>query len=196
MIRICMASPALTNRRRRGAAELSARVSTARWQAASCPERALRVEADPTGRGPIIVVTTGIAASCMTAARWCGSYYGQPVAATVTVLARNNQPLARGETDGQGLLRLEWAQTDTARPCIVVAERDGDLSYINLERTRNYPGEGTSGAAYLADGKLEAAVFTERGIYRPGETVFMRRWCATTTARRGDPHAVAGGAAR
>ncbi len=141
---------------------------------------ALRVEADSDrGEDRIIVVTDlGIAAKLHDggALVWVNSLRdAQPVAgATVTVLARNNQPLARGETDEQGLLRVEWAQTDTARPCIVVAERDGDLSYINLERTRNYPGEGTSGAAYLADGKLEAAVFTERGIYRPGETVFMQ----------------------
>lgn len=94
--------------------------------------------------------------------------------AAVTVYARNNQVLARGTTDDRGLVQVELPQGEEGEPFLITAELDGDLSYVDLSRTRVEQGEGLGGAAYLESGQMEAAVFTERGVYRPGETVFMQ----------------------
>ena len=126
----------------------------------------------------VVVTDLGIAVRMFPggALAWVNSLRtAEPAAgATVTVLARNNQVLARGTTDERGLARLEWTETDETEPFVVLAERDGDLSYVDLGRTRVEQGEGLGGAYYLEPGQLEAAVFSDRGVYRPGETVFMQ----------------------
>jgi alpha-2-macroglobulin len=128
--------------------------------------------------GRLIVITDlGIAARVQPGGAhvWVNSLQtAQPATgATVTAYARNNQPLATAVTDENGLARLSGWDSDTT-PFIVVAQLGDDLSYIDVERARVTPGSGLDGAAYLDAGTLEAAVFTERGIYRPGETVFMQ----------------------
>ena len=112
----------------------------------------------------------------------------QPAAgAAVTLLARNNQVLARGTADEHGLVRLEWTETETAESYVVLAELDGDLSYVDLGRGWVDQGEGLGGAPYLEPGELEAAVFSERGVYRPGETVFMQALVRDDRMRAPEP---------
>jgi alpha-2-macroglobulin len=55
-------------------------------------------------------------------------------------------------------------------------------------------GEGLGGAPYLEAGQLEAAVFSDRGVYRPGETVFMQALVRDDQMRA--PEAVPRAAAR
>ena len=140
----------------------------------------LEVDAEhASGDNRLIVVTDlGIAARMFSggALVWVNSLRtAAPAAgAAVSVLARNNQVLARGVTDERGLVRLEWAERETAEPYVVTAELNGDLSYIDLGRSWVDQGDDLGGMSYLKPGELEAAVFTERGVYRPGETVFMQ----------------------
>ncbi len=126
----------------------------------------------------IVVTDLGIAARMFRggALVWVNSLRtaAPSAGAAVTVYARNNQVLARGTTDEQGLARLEWTEAEEAEPFVVVAEREGDLSYVDLVRSRVDPGEGLGGVPYLEPGQTEAAVFSDRGVYRPGETVFMQ----------------------
>lgn len=134
---------------------------------------------DASGDRRLLVATDlGVAARVFPggAAVWVNSLRtAQPAAgAAVTVFSRNNQVLARGTADAQGLARLEWPEDEATEPFVVTAELDGDLSYIDLNRTRVEQGEGLDGMAYLEAGELEAAVFSDRGVYRPGETVFMQ----------------------
>lgn len=107
--------------------------------------------------------------------------------AAVSVWARNNQLLARGTAGEDGLARLEWEEPAAAEPYVVVAEWNGDLSYVDLERSRVTQGEGLGGAAYLEDGRVEAAVFTERGVHRPGETVFVQALVRDAHLRAPEP---------
>ena len=93
---------------------------------------------------------------------------------TVTLYARNNQVLSTGTTDEQGLARLTWTPNVDAEPFLVVAQDGEDLTYINLEQTTVSQGEGLGGKNYLQPDQVEAAVFSERGVYRPGETVFVQ----------------------
>jgi hypothetical protein len=96
-----------------------------------------------------------------------------PVAgAEVVLYGENNQEISRALTDANGLVSLPAKRDD--QPFVITARSGDDLSYLDLRRTRVEQGEGLGGAAYLDEGAVEAAVFTERGVYRPGETVFLQ----------------------
>ncbi len=130
-----------------------------------------------SGEGRLVVVTDlGIAARAYEGGLlvWVNSLQtATPIAdVLVTAYAENNQPIGDGFTDEQGLVRIDL--TEGERPFLITAQREGDLSYIDLRRTRVGQGTGLSGAPYLKADELEAAVFSERGVYRPGETAFLQ----------------------
>jgi uncharacterized protein YfaS (alpha-2-macroglobulin family) len=99
----------------------------------------------------------------------------KPVAgAEVTLYAENNSELARGTTDASGLAKLTFAHDGkAAAPFLVVARAGADLSFLPLEKTLVTQAGETGGRAYLAEG-YEAFVFSDRGIYRPGETAHFK----------------------
>ncbi len=98
---------------------------------------------------------------------------GQPAAgAEVSLLARNNQALTRGLTDTQGLARLEFSADDT--PYLAIARLGDDLSFLPLGGAAPSADPDLDGPAFLPPGGFEAAVFTERGVYRPSETAFVQ----------------------
>ncbi|MDQ7779280.1 MAG: MG2 domain-containing protein [Planctomycetota bacterium] len=99
-----------------------------------------------------------------------------PVAgATVQVFSETNQELLSGMTDAEGVAHFQDVQwKEELQPFIVVVEKGRELSYTVLgeaERLRTAELD-THGRPYLARG-FEACVFTDRGIYRPGETVHV-----------------------
>ncbi|WP_262692237.1 MG2 domain-containing protein [Kordiimonas aestuarii] len=94
----------------------------------------------------------------------------------LTLVARDNSILKTLETDrgghaafGPALLRGEGG----ASPAVVVAETDkGDYAFLTLDGPAlDLSDRGTSGRK--AAGPLDAYMFTERGIYRPGEVVHV-----------------------
>lgn len=94
--------------------------------------------------------------------------------AEVILYAENNSEMARGMTDASGLARLSFAQgAKTAIPFLVVARAAGDLSFLPLEKTEVTLAGEIGGRAYLTD-NYEAFVFSDRGIYRPGETAHFK----------------------
>ncbi|HZT26878.1 MAG TPA: alpha-2-macroglobulin, partial [Pseudolabrys sp.] len=105
---------------------------------------------------------------------------------SVRLIARNNEVLATGQTDGNG--RLHFA-AGLARgegglaPAAIVASVKGDYSFLSLKAPAfDLSDRGVSGREQPAG--LDAFVFTERGVYRTGETVHV-----TTLLR--DGHGVA-----
>ena len=97
--------------------------------------------------------------------------------AKVTLLSRNGSTLAEGITDAQGRAQLpKPLVTAREKQAVAVVVRYGaDISYIPLR-----PGQlpAIDYSRYDVDGVLssrtravEAHVFTERGIYRPGDDV-------------------------
>ncbi|HOO20201.1 MAG TPA: MG2 domain-containing protein [Kiritimatiellia bacterium] len=147
---------------------------------------------DAAGDSRLLVVTDlGLAVRSFRGGllAWVNSLSGAtPVTnAAVTVYARNNQVLARGVTDEQG--KVLAVLPNDAHPFVVVAEAGGDLTYLDLEATGVNSGD-TGGAAYLQPGEVEAAVFTERGIYRPGETVFVQAIARDDRMRAPEPFPV------
>lgn len=93
---------------------------------------------------------------------------------TLTLIAANNEELARARTDSEGRVRFADALVNgdgpaRARYIMAYGER-GDFAALDLQRPgldlsdRSVDGRG-------APGDVDAYLYTERGIYRPGERV-------------------------
>ena len=101
---------------------------------------------------------------------------GSPVTnCTISVFGSNNRCLGTGQTDAQGLCRV--ACSDRTEPFAVIAQTaDGaDTSFVCLREHRQLdetPPDGTR-ANYLAPKDVQAYVWTERGIYRHNEPIFV-----------------------
>ncbi|NWG52634.1 MAG: alpha-2-macroglobulin family protein [Hydrogenophilaceae bacterium] len=93
---------------------------------------------------------------------------------TLTLIAQNNDELARAQTDSNGHVRFGRALTEgegPARPRYVMAySRDGDFAALDLDTgALDLSERGIDGRT--PPGDIDAFLYTERGIYRPGETV-------------------------
>jgi uncharacterized repeat protein (TIGR01451 family) len=102
---------------------------------------------------------------------------GEPVGgAKVSVLGKNGLALLTVETDSQGrapIPSLEDFQHEK-RPVAYVAQLDRDISFLPFgreDRELNLSRFDTSGLEGIKPEDLTAFVFTDRGIYRPGDTV-------------------------
>jgi uncharacterized protein YfaS (alpha-2-macroglobulin family) len=94
----------------------------------------------------------------------------------IRLLARNNEVLAVKQTDANGavafapgLARGEGGLS----PALIIASGDGgDYAFLNLKQSAfDLTDRGVAGRA-VPQG-LDAFVFTERGVYRTGETVYV-----------------------
>jgi hypothetical protein len=93
---------------------------------------------------------------------------------SVRLYARNNEELGTAETDGDGmavfapgLVRGEGGRTATA---VMAENEDGDFVFLDLTRPAfDLSDRGVEGR--LPPGAADAFVYTDRGVYRPGETV-------------------------
>jgi len=94
--------------------------------------------------------------------------------ASVRLVARNNEVLATAKADASGYVRFEAGiarGSGGAQPAILVAE-NGTGEYAFLDLTANafdLSDRGVKGRD--APGPLDAYLYTERGVYRPGEEV-------------------------
>ena len=94
----------------------------------------------------------------------------------VQLLARNNEVLATTLTDRQGLahfdpglLRGKDGRTATA---VTAFHKDGDFSFLDLTRAAyDLSDRGVGGRA--APSSFDVFLYTDRGVYRPGETVHL-----------------------
>jgi alpha-2-macroglobulin len=117
---------------------------------------------------------------------------GEPVnGATITVVAKNGEYLLQQTTaDGHTLLpNLENFQREK-RPVAIVASLGNDLAFLPFERPDRLLdfSRFDIGGVLASEGEaLEAFVFTERGIYRPGDAIHIgavvkrRDWLAGLT---------------
>jgi uncharacterized protein YfaS (alpha-2-macroglobulin family) len=91
----------------------------------------------------------------------------------VALMARNNDVLAEARTDASGLARFPVALLrgqGSLAPFALHAEAPDDLAALNLEAASfDLSDRGASGRAH--PGPLDAFLWLDRGIYRPGETV-------------------------
>ncbi len=101
---------------------------------------------------------------------------GAPLAGVrVEILGRNGLPVLALETDAEGHVRFPSLKdfTREQQPVLYVAKKGGDLSFLPMQRgdrmldLSRFDVGGVSNAVQ-AD-KLQAYLFSDRGIYRPGE---------------------------
>ena len=99
----------------------------------------------------------------------------QPVAgANVRLVAKNNEVLATAMTDARGYVRFEAGLSrgeGGLQPAVVIAE-NGGAEYAFLDLTANafdLSDRGVKGRDQ--PGPLDGFLYTERGVYRPGEEV-------------------------
>lgn len=107
----------------------------------------------------------------------------QPVAGAAVRIVDEARVLAAGTTDGDGLFRFVRPPRGDAQEGEVAAivEHAGDLAFA-----RSYAGVGpwelTDNAGGGAGGPVSAHLFTERGIYRPGDQLQLKGIMRTSTS--------------
>jgi alpha-2-macroglobulin len=115
---------------------------------------------------------------------------GRPVPGLrVTLLARSNRVLAEAISDDQGHVRFAAALTrgtGAAAPVMVLVEGEDDMAVLSLdEPSSTSPTAASPGAA--APGPIDLFLTTDRGAYRPGETIHV-----TALARDHQARAITG----
>lgn len=101
----------------------------------------------------------------------------KPVAdAELKLLAKNNEVLGVIKTNAQGFAKFDVGLvrgTGGLAPAVLIAERKGaDYAFLSLvESPFDLADRGVGGR--VTPGPLDAYVFTERGVYRSGETVHV-----------------------
>ncbi|KTD75151.1 alpha-2-macroglobulin [Legionella waltersii] len=106
---------------------------------------------------------------------------GTPVAgATVTVLGKNGLPILSQVSDQQGRANFPSMKdfTDDKEPTVYLANLNNDVSFIpynNYNRQLNFSKFDIGGiyTNYQDPTNLSAYLFSDRGIYRPGDTVHV-----------------------
>ncbi len=100
-----------------------------------------------------------------------------PIADTeVRLIARNNEVLGTMRTDAKGYARFDGGLArgeGGLAPAFVSAEtRGGDYAFLDMTVTAfDLSDRGVKGRA--APGAIDAFAYTDRGVYRPGETVHL-----------------------
>ncbi|MFP5258238.1 MAG: alpha-2-macroglobulin family protein, partial [Acidobacteriota bacterium] len=93
--------------------------------------------------------------------------------ASVKIFSHQNQELASGTTDAQGLFRakLNPRLASDKRPYMIVVHKGADVSFLLYDRFRvDEAGLDVGGTVIPAAG-YTAFIYGERDIYRPGETL-------------------------
>ncbi|MGE0545777.1 MAG: alpha-2-macroglobulin [Kofleriaceae bacterium] len=97
--------------------------------------------------------------------------------AEVTLVRKSGKVVARCTTDGATGCTLAVKPDDDpdhAEPFALIARKGDDLTYIRYQDLRAEVAESsTSGAPYVATSPYRAAVYADRGVYRPGDTTHV-----------------------
>jgi len=99
---------------------------------------------------------------------------GEPVSdAEVKAMTFNNQTLTSARTDANGIARLRFANNHPdGKMWVITAEKNGDLAYLKPEDNQWVIDDvKQSGRPYAEN--YEVMLYTERGAYRPGETIHV-----------------------
>lgn len=92
---------------------------------------------------------------------------------TVMVYAANNQLLGTGTSNGEGVAEIAYSKKDFNgfRPAMVIAKTADDFNYLPFNNTRINTSRFDVGGKRNNPSGLDAFVYAERDIYRPGEKV-------------------------
>ncbi|HKP22713.1 MAG TPA: alpha-2-macroglobulin, partial [Dongiaceae bacterium] len=107
----------------------------------------------------------------------------------VQLLARNNEVLGIGTTDRDGMAHFDRGLIEGSGGRLATAvtafRRDGDFSFLDLTRAAyDLSDRGVGGR--VAPANLDVFLYTDRGVYRPGEMVhlaaLLRDWTGKSKA--------------
>ncbi|WFB34693.1 MG2 domain-containing protein [Kiritimatiellota bacterium B12222] len=91
----------------------------------------------------------------------------------VSLWSETRQFLAKGKTDADGVLTLEWLdEEEKGAPRVLMGQKGDSFALLSLVSSQAFPGKNGT-RPYLLSGN-EAFVYTARGMYRPGEIVNAR----------------------
>lgn len=98
----------------------------------------------------------------------------QPLAGVrVAAITGTNQSLDAATTDDEGFVELKTpADHPDGEPWVIVAEKDGDVSYL-LPEDRRWMVEDVQQAGRSAPSSYDVMLYTERGVYRPGDPIYV-----------------------
>lgn len=93
--------------------------------------------------------------------------------AMVEVISTNNQVLLAGLTNEDGVVEFNdvMENTEGFYPRLVVVEKDNDFNYIDLNETQIETSRFDVGGRTQYNEDYNTFIYSERNLYRPGETV-------------------------
>jgi alpha-2-macroglobulin len=85
----------------------------------------------------------------------------------------NNQILGMGTTDDQGVATIKYQRKEFEgfKPAMIIAKTADDFNYLPFHSTRINTSRFDVGGKTLNTTGLDAFIYPERDIYRPGETI-------------------------
>jgi alpha-2-macroglobulin len=91
----------------------------------------------------------------------------------VSVYANNNQLIGTGATNGEGVAEIAYSKKDFSgfRPAMIIAKTADDFNYLPFNNTKVNTSRFEVGGKRNNASGLDAFVYAERDIYRPGEKV-------------------------
>jgi len=92
---------------------------------------------------------------------------------TVSVYSKNNQLIGTGATNGDGVAEIVYTKKDFSgfQPAMIIAKTGDDFNYLPFSSTRVNTSRFDVGGRRNNLSGLDAFVYAERDIYRPGEKI-------------------------
>ena len=94
-------------------------------------------------------------------------------AVNVVAYGGNNQLLGTGSTNADGVAEINYTKKEFAgfRPAMIIAKTETDFSYLPFNSTRVNMSRFEVGGKHSNATGLDAFIYAERDIYRPGEKI-------------------------
>ena len=91
----------------------------------------------------------------------------------VSLYANNNQLIGSGSTNGDGVAEIKYVQKNFSgfKPAMIIAKTADDFNYLPFNTTRVNTSRFDVGGKRNNSTGLDAFIYAERDIYRPGEKV-------------------------
>src|SRR5688572_28655887 len=91
----------------------------------------------------------------------------------VMIYSGNNQLIGTGSTNNKGLVEIEYTKKDfgSFRPAMIIAKTADDFNYLPFRSTQINTSRFDVGGKRNNSTGLDAFIYAERDIYRPGEKV-------------------------
>ncbi|MDX2249303.1 MAG: MG2 domain-containing protein [Bacteroidia bacterium] len=93
----------------------------------------------------------------------------------ISLISANNQTLVSGLTDAEGIVRFPNLRKDVEdfEPRMLTAELADDFNFVDLMATQVETSRYDVGGKYVPDDSYDVFVYSDRNIFRPGETAHL-----------------------